>query len=609
MGEAAGDEEMSAKPAKQPKSNSQDTQAVGIIMALLGKHDRVVPDIKAIDKYPNIDGHVQIKDDEDYPIGTIAISVKPVNVKRDGLTFDCPVSILAYAAIDPTILLGVDKQTNKVYWMYLDSYELNSIDYENNEKTKRVEFAADHLISKSRKEYIEHWAAIVDKNRQRLTGYDAKEKELADILKSTNRIVGKHDERFIQLHTFVDELNNLLDHDFPTIKKFFYPSAWKIGIAYEKYEENELAYSLYPIHISQNDVQIKEIDDALVKAIRSHGLRFRAMMTKNPVMARPKEYAKELISEDVMKLVNHRLLRTSGNDVLAREFIFAFIDKFQVQLGIMPEVKDRQNVRVLNFAFGNYFPLWIEEAYKLLLLKKRNNIADRVKRNGYYDPDILGEIMPDELEEIQGKVSQRLNEKSGTYRVANSRLDVGVFVKSLEYVTSLNNKGNVDRLYRKADRARIARVGSHWIWDQLSKEDAEENLQTVMDCLPGAYDHVVQANFPKLTQELDLFEGANVIYVSADIKDKYTGMATAPTYKMYFVNEPGRKDRSIEVIDADVAKKYEELVWSSTKRDRAPFKIVSASHSSLDFLYNPTPLANLIYTILAERLKDYFQPA
>ncbi|MDK2899480.1 MAG: hypothetical protein PWQ10_667 [Patescibacteria group bacterium] len=607
MGKREDDQKVKAKPAKQPKSNSQDTQAVGIIMTILGKHDRVVPDIKVIDKYPNIDGHVQIKDEEDYPIGTIAISVKPVNVKRNGLVFDCPVSILAYAAIDPTILLGVDKRTNKIYWMYLDSYELGNINYENNEKTKRVEFETDHLISKSRKEYIRHWTALVDKNRQRLTGYDAKEKELADILKNTNRIVGKRDEKFIQLHAFVDRLNNLLDHDFPTIKKFFYPSAWKIGIAYEKFKENELAYSLYPIHISQNDVQIKEIDNELVNAIRGQGLGFTVMSTKNPIISQPVEYAEALVGEDVMKLVNHKLLKHTGNTVLSREFIFAFLDKFHVQLGIMPDVKDQENVRTINFAFGNYFPIWIEEAYQLLIKEKRNNIAERVARNGYYDPDILGEIRPEELEEIQKKVGNRLNQKSGSYRVANKQLDIGVFIEALSYVTSLDNTGNVDRLYKKANRSRIAKVGSHWIWDKYSKEDAEANLKVVFNNLPAAYEQVVQNNFPTLGHELDLFGKSNIIYIFSDISGKYTQRSDNPTYKMYYFNEPNRKSKAIDFINIEQAKKYDEIIRSSTKRNNVSYEIISASHSNLDFLYHETPLIDLIYELLTTRLREHFE--
>ena len=595
-----------AKPAKHPKSNSQDVQAVGIIMSILGKHDGVVPVLRTIDKFPNIDGDVHIKDVDNYPVGKLSISIKPVNVKRHGLSFDCPVSILAYSAKDPTILLGVDKQTEKVYWLYLDSYVLNDIDYEENESTKRIEFEADHVISRRRKEYIESWRAIVDKNRQRMTGYDAKEKELSEILKKTNRIIGKKDEKFIQLHAFVDELNKLLDNDFPTVKRFFYPTAWKIGIAYEKYEVTELAYSLYPIHIAQNDVQIKEIDDGLVNAIRGQGLGFTAMSTKNPIMSRAVEYAKELVSEDVMKLVNHKLLKHTGSTVLAREFIFAFLDKFHVQLGLMPEVKDKENVRVINFAFGNYFPIWIEEAYGLLIKNKRNNIAERVARNGYYDPDVLGEIRPEELKQIQKKVGDRLNQKSGTYRVASKQLDIGVFVEALSYMSSLDNAGNVDRLYRKADRSRIARVGSHWIWDQYSKEDAEANLKSIFDNLPSAYGQIVQNNFPTLHKELDLFGRANVIYIFPDIPDKYTLRSDGPMYKIYYLNEPKRKGKAIEFINAEQAKKYDEIIWSSTKRNEASYEIVSASHSGLDFLYHDTPLMDLIYEILTDRLREYF---
>jgi hypothetical protein len=597
---------MIARPAKQPKTNSQDVHAVGIIMTILGQHDRVVPDIKTIDKYSNIDGHVQVKDAEDYPIGTIAVSVKPINVKKDGLSFDCPVSILAYAAIDPTILLGVDKQTQKIYWLYLDSYVLSTIDYENNSSTKRIKFAEDHIISKRHKEYIKHWSAIVDKNRQRLTGYDAQEKELFEILKNTNRLIGKRDEKFIQLHMFIDSFNLLLERDFPTVKKFFYPSAWKVGIAYETYDETELSYSLYPIHISHNDVQIKEIDDSLVETVRQQGLIFR-LTAKNPIMTRPSEYAKELVNENVMRLVNNKLLSHKGNQALAKEFIFAFVDKFHVQMGIIPSVKDRENVRVLNFGFSTYFPLWIEEAYRILQSKNRNNINERLARNGYYDPDVLGEMMPEEIAEVQEKVGKRLNQASGSYNVYNKSLNIAVFIEMLNYITYLDSKANIDRLYIKADRSRIAKVGSHWIWDEFSKEDAEKNFRTVFDNLLDAYNQMLRNNFPTLLEQLDLFGKANTIYVHANIKEKYTDTASAPSYKMIFVYEPNKTNKSIKFIDDESAKKYENLIWNSEERKNNPVKVYSAIHSHLDFLYSDTPLRNLIYELLTTRLKEYFQ--
>jgi len=595
-----------AKPAMHPKSNSQDVQAVGIIMSILGKHDGVVPTLRTIDKFPNIDGDVHIKDVDEYPLGKLSVSIKPINVKKNGLSFDCPVSILAYSAKDPTLLLGVDKQTERVYWLYLDSYVLHDINYEENELTKRIDFESDHVISKRRKGYIESWRAIVNKNSQRLTGYDAKEKELSEILKSTNRIIGKKDENFIQLHTFVDELNKLLDIDFPTTKRFFYPGAWKIGIAYEIYKETELAYSLYPIHISQNDVQIKEIDDGLADAIRGQGLGFTAMSIKNPILTRPIEYAKELVGEDVMKLVNHKLLKHAGNMALAREYIFAFLDKFHVQLGIMPEVKDQEKLKFINFGFGQYFPIWIEEAYRLLIEKERNNIAERVAQNGYYDPDILGEIMPDELKEIQKSVGNRLNQKSAGYRVANKKLDIGVFIEALNYINSYGNTESVDRLYKKVDRSRIARVGSHFIWDEFSKEDAEANLRVVFDNLPSAYKQVIHNNFPTLGQELDLFGEANVIYIFPEISNNYMQQPHGPSYKTYYFNDPDRVDKGIEFIDADQAKKYDKIVWSSTERSKANQKLITASHSNLDFLYHETPLINLIYKLLTARLTGYF---
>jgi len=53
---------------------------------------------------------------------------------------------------------------------------------------------------------------------------------------------------------------------------------------------------------------------------------------ENPIKRRPKEYAIEIVKSKTLKIWGNRLLDHKGNEFLAREFIFAFIDNFSQQL-------------------------------------------------------------------------------------------------------------------------------------------------------------------------------------------------------------------------------------------------------------------------------------
>lgn len=590
---------MSAKAASHHSSNFKDKRSVSLIENILARHGRVMPNISVIDKWPNIDGRLEVHDDNGELIGPISVQAKTINTSTN-LKFSCPVSFLAYCDIEPCLLLGVDNETEKVYWLYFDTKVLKSIDFRKNKNTKTISFLESQYFDATEKSYIDEWTSFIEINKRRLQGFDDLDIAYKTILENTNETIGTNSEDFINLHTFIDAINKDLDINYPTVKKFFYPNTWKLGIAYEKYKKSELSYALYPIPFDNNDVQIKQIDKKLGEKIKEKGLGFSMHFQENPIKDRPNEYAKTLIGSKVMKLAERKLLSHKGHSLLAREFLFAFIDKFHEQLGLTE--KDEYSIRQLQFAFSDYLPIWIEEAYKLMIDKDRNNIKDQIARKGYFDIDILWQIMPEERKEIQHKTGERLGKGSGVYKIANDKLDIGVFLELLSYMASTTK--TVERVYRKPDYSRLEAQKSHWVWSKYSKDDALHNIKIVIDNLISSYDVLVTNNFPALKGELDLFREANRIKIHVKVSDHYGSYDTHPTYKIFYLND-GSQEKTITLISEDEATKIEKTVWSREKSDREKIGLIAMGHSGLDFIFKDTPLMDLTYQLLEEKLKEY----
>lgn len=598
---------MEPEPNSHPDSNFTDVKSVSLVQYILAEHGRVISNISSVDKWPNIDGRVEIQDERNNLIGPLSVQVKTLSSNHN-LKYDCEVNFLAYCEkTEPCLLLGVDHQTKKVYWLYFDVYSIREIDYRNNKYTKTISFKEPQYFDESTKEYIEEWTKIVENNKQRFQGHDdlkIKNEQLGQLLKNANKAAGTSNSSFATIHLFLDELNRNFDNDFPTVKSFFYPQTWKLGIAYAHYEPDKLDYTLFPIPFDKNDVLIKEVDSDLFKKLMQEGRGFSYHLAGNPIQDRPADYAKEIVKSKVFQLVDMKLLSHSGHELLAREFVIAFVDKFREQMGL-PE-KDEYSLTEVQNGFYQHLPLWIEEAYELLLRKQPTGIQMQIMRDGFFDPDIISRLDTEEREEIRKNVSKRSGKGTRSIRIATKKLDIGVFIEYFSYLKQGNSL--ITRIYRKPNFSRF-KTRSSWIWNAYSIEDAEYNLRVVFENLQEVYSFVVNNNFPTLKSDLDFFNGANRILVHCTAKDEYQGLVTGPGYDMYYIKDknPDHTKR-IEIINEEQAKPLNDLLrppidqWGVGKN----FRISARSNGVPDFVYEETPLLNLVYMLLKRRLEEYY---
>jgi hypothetical protein len=196
-------------------------------------------------------------------------------------------------------------------------------------------------------------------------------------------------------------------------------------------------YSLYPIPFDKNDVQIKVIDDHLKKKLEAEHLDVTGYYQENPIKIRPQNYSLEVIESKIFRILEHRLL-DHKNEFLAREYVFAFIDKFSVQLGL--EIKNNYTIEEIETAFFRYLPHWTNEAVQHLTLGKRKNKIDSSNylfRKFFFDPDLINcLIMPDEKASIDERVRTRLENNNPVPRIpmGNEKFPFGTFFELFTFL-------------------------------------------------------------------------------------------------------------------------------------------------------------------------------
>lgn len=597
------------RPGRHTPQSFNDQQAISALSAWLAKTQRAMPDLKANDKWPNIDGYIEVTDENGFQIGTLKTQVKKLsekNARKKQHTFKDE-KFLSYCREStdwiPILFIGVDLGKQKAFWLHVDHYFL-----EKTERGKTITFPEENIIAESETGFIEDWKNLIYLYNSRAEEFEKYKKAFSMVADVITPALGRTDERFIAIHQFLDTLNYNLDHGFTVVKRILYPRTWKLGFAYHKYEDSELIHTLYPIAENRNDVQIKEVDAELFNKLRKEGLGFRAHHRHNPIMQQPEKYAHEITKSETFRILEERLLNHGCSNFLAREYVFAFIDRFYVQMGV--ENKDVYTVAEIANGFYTYMPHWIQESYNILRSKNRNNLEDRMQSSQFrgFDPEIIDEASMDERNKIQQKVEKKIREEypPPSLPMSNKNLPLGIVAELLNFLQQTVSE--VQRPYKPKSFHEAKNDVTH-IANFFSKQDTEYNLKTFFENLQDVYDKFVKSNFPMLQNELSLFMNADLMAVTWSITDHHSAKQSGSVCETYYLKtKKGRKTRKEVLILTNSEREHirdEALKTNITLRDKE-YTITSREVFALDFIYKDTPMFNYIYNKIQGRFKQYF---
>ncbi len=596
------------------QENFKDVQSVSLLTNILASHGRVMPDLKFIDKWPNIDGFLELHDVNKNFLGKFEVQVKTLS-KNHKFKLNCPLNFIEYCKMVPTIpifLLGVDNSKSKIYWLLIDNSFIDNLNINNNKKTKQIQFDNNKFISKGNRDYIQEWERILIINRDKYHDF-IENKEFYDSIKqNVNILTGDSKPFFPQIHAFLDELNFYLDNKLEIIKEIFFKNAWKIGIAYSECTDTSLGFSLYPINYDKNDIQIMEVDKTYYKQLNLKNYTIWFYGKENPILSNYKDLVIKLLSDYGDKLLKNKLLNYS-EEFLALEFIFAFIEEFKTQLGI--NIRNEYNVEEIEEAFFKYLPIWTEEANSLLLSKNRYTNHElkkmiRINNLPVLDPGRMNwSISPEEKSEIDEKVKYRIknNNLASSFYLINDKFPIGIFVELIGYLKNKKIKA-LKRFYRPKNYNRLTELKSNWIWHVYNYEDFKYNIELFFEKLPSVYNRLINKNFPNLLNELSLFGESDKIIVKVSFTEDIKSHFDHPTYEMFYLKAKNNvdKQKTIDVYINDneikLDKNLEEIEYKGS--------IYILKHwkwSVLDFIYEDTPMFNYIQEELKDKLKKYFK--
>lgn len=497
-------------------SDSIEQDTIAVLYSVLNS-DFVKIAVEHMDRFPNIDGHLWINDEEGSIIGDLAVQIK--NIPTDQL--DPPrVSIktktvnYVHNRTSPFLLLGIDLDDNVVYWRHINYPFVDALDLDD-QTSKTIAFPEEQLIDGEDEEYIQEWQEIVEDHQTGIYHHEVDRK----LRNGANPAINAQRDEFEQIHDFLDEYNRLLDYEAKVVRDVFYPGSWKVGFAYKQYANERLTYGLYTIPKDANEVQIKDVESSVLEEIESSWRVYR-VTGGNKIQEQPKTYARDEVEDMVERILEEKLLEHRVDRFLAREYVFSFVDEFNFMLGV--DLRDRYYLDQLKSGYYHYLQMWIEE------------FANEVDYNsGYIIPDgsyidiarMKSRTLREARKTIKAAVEERVEQADRVdymdhYVVGSRNFPVGVFPRFLDFLTKLGYD-TITRPYVRAIHGPYPDApGPIPFWDRFTAKAIRDNIEIFFENFPRVYRRLLKVNFPGLKDELELYNGYEDVVVVYDMKKR-----------------------------------------------------------------------------------------
>lgn len=177
------------KPKRVSNLNDRlDEDGVLCIRGLLKHTQAIAHKVESHDKTPNVDGSIELVDDEDRPVGELTVQAKTYKSKYLGKNkADVPAYFVAYASRmrnKVCVFFSVDANANKIYWKYISDDYIREFQKRGDNAIHGYQFTKDEILSNENvHETINRWKQIFNDKIALLL----KEKKSAEEIMSESR--------------------------------------------------------------------------------------------------------------------------------------------------------------------------------------------------------------------------------------------------------------------------------------------------------------------------------------------------------------------------------------------------------------------------------------
>ena len=570
---------MMRKPAQYPPTDASEQKSVTTFLNHID-NEVVKADIKTRDKFPNIDGVVELVDNNQVPIGKLEVQIKTISKGEN--KYSCPTSLVAYSEVTtlPILLICVDIYNEVIFWRHIT---LTMPEFKEDQDSFTIHFSKENDVIDNRLIYIQKWIEITRDYQKRIMKYPIL--SLETIHQAGLEEIDQSDHILFQ--RFLDALNGLFDHDFLIVKKILYPGIWKFGIGINIEKTEPLHYQLYKIPYGKTDPLISVIES---KSFFDKGFKLNVIsehLTNREYLSVPEERAKELVFEDLKDIIEHKRFPVYG-EMMASDVLFCFIDEYYLCTGLSP----KQNM---------YFISDIDRGLNHYLM----GICAAVVKDSSYKINRDNRINLDELNNLMRNTPIKpleITKLNTGYYLHSKTVPMKLVYQSLRFLQA-NGIKMISRTFPL--RSNVLTQGDNFIWSGYSLEDESMYIKRILLSSINNYKEFVHGNKFLFPQSKFLNPDISLIYQYKPAN--ITTPASTPLLETFIIQNEDRKLPKVTVlIKTDGVSELDTSKHPKIKIFDMEFIAHISSHSSASFFFNELPVLNMIYKMLCEDLEEHY---
>lgn len=552
---------MGFKPSiSQTDNEVRELDSVSFVEDLLrGKYAKT--HLSVNDKTADIDGTIDLLDEERRLMGKLTVQVKTVGPSDEGkYRYPCPTALFGYAQriINETVLLlAVDHSSKTVLWKHVSQDLVLHNQTKSDQGTITLYFNEDERLSIDNvPKTIDNWKLIFKKGIQLILNTNKLNEENENLRKKMltfkNSVIKLPDIYISKLQSFIDIYNKLLDNEFIFIKNTMFPNCWKRGIGVHAFGETRLDYSLYSIRNGEISPLLKQLPDGFFD---DRSFDFASVNSRdNNMNVDPYKFALSRIRSSVKKFVKQNRIIPSDDDFLSeyvRDFTHDTLNSMRLDPKLLNDIKS--------------FMAIIESKYFI---------------NGRPVSAIFG------------------------YRAVNVPL-------LYECLSILHSRGynSVKEVYPSRGNYSI----SNWVSSWFTADMAQSKLEAVANKVIDVYDGFIHENFPMIAKELKFFNDFDTLVVEMLYPE--LEMPQIIFYKLKRIDNTKTNSILFSPVNRSVIneendlKTYSDIYRKSTlKYKGANYQIISWSITDgQNILFNRFNLLGAFYQIMELRMNKLFE--
>ena len=567
------------KPTPYSNTDAAEENAVVIFRSLLDPK-RVKADIRTRDKYPNVDGTIELVDQENRPFGKFDIQVKKIGDGKN--SYSCPATLVGYSEVStlPVLLICTDVSLSKVYWRHITS---TMPEYKEDRDSFTIHFdeASDSITPDG--VYIQKWEEIAYEYRKRIAQYPLLQEEVTNKL-TLNNLLPK-DIRLFQ--KYIDTINLLLDDDFLTIKKILFPDVWKLGVGVFDTNEQWVSFQIYKIPYEEPAPLVCKLEGKAFRmprfapyAISNHG-------TRRDIFSDPVKLAKSFVFDKVKQVVDQRLLPVHGY-LTSTDIIFAFIYRYYNLLALSPEL-EHIDIEELSYALNNrMIGICASIAFKMADTDNRLIMVDLDNVEQFVQANKVEPISPGGIP-IRFSVSSNYFPIRSVFDSLRNLMTTGVKLINRPFIPRRREPG----------------LQGGWNWSGYKPEDENRNVALMLENAIPEYSDFVLHNRLKLPESRYLDKSTSIIfeYESAFYNSSWPSPILC---EHHLDNQSQTLPKFSVLIISDEKSEIDEKNFPRIIYKGSSYKAISSSSGIANYLFGKTPMLNLLYRMLERDLSEQY---